>query len=117
MTDPKTIGKNLKTYRDNLGFTQEYVASYLGVERVLISYYESGTRKIPIAVLTKLSDLYGLTLKELIDVNPQQSKLNAAFAFRATNISENDMRVIAAFKRIAKNYLMMKDKLDSEEND
>lgn len=109
------IGRNLKTFRTNHGYTQDQVADYLGVDRVMISYFENGTRVVPGATLMKLADFYGVALRELAEENPKQSRLNAAFAFRATDISKRDLEVIAHFKRIAKNYVMVKEKLKAND--
>ncbi|MCW3084249.1 MAG: helix-turn-helix domain protein [Bacteroidetes bacterium] len=110
-----TIGKNLKALRDSLGLSQEQVANYLTIERVMISYYENGTRSVPIPTLMKLADLFGVETKDLLEENQKQSQLNSAFAFRASNVSEKDMEVIASFKRIARNYIKAKEKLKSND--
>jgi transcriptional regulator with XRE-family HTH domain len=109
MTD-EIIGKNLKAFRETLGLTQEYVAQYLNIKREMLSYYETGARPAPVLLLMKFADLYDADLKEILEDNPKQSKLNKAFAFRAANVTDGDMDAIVAFKRIARNYIKIKDK-------
>ena len=109
MMDNKVIGQNLKAIRDSLGLNQDYVATFLDIKREMLSYYETGTRPAPISVLVKLSDLYGVTLKDLLDKNPKTSSLNAAFAFRADEVNKEDLEALALFKRIARNYIKMKE--------
>jgi len=87
---------------------QEMVANYIGINRVELSYYENGTRKQPLDVLNKLADLYGVELIEILEENPKLSKVNAALSFRSEDVNENDLQVIAEFRKIIKNYLKMK---------
>ena len=109
MMDNKVIGQNLRAIRDSLGLNQDYVASYLDIKREMLSYYETGARPVPIPVLVKLGDLYGVDLKDFLDKNPKASSLNAAFAFRADEVNEDDLETLALFKRIARNYIKMKE--------
>ena len=109
------IGKNLKTLRESLGFNQEQVADYLELDRVMISYYENGSRPVPVPVLIKLADLFGVEIKDLLEENKNQSQLNSAFAFRASNVTEKDMEIIASFKRVARNYIKAKEKLKAND--
>ena len=62
----KVIGENLKEYRKGFGFSQDQVASFIGVDRSTISLYENAEREIPITHLEKLSDLYAVELEDLI---------------------------------------------------
>ena len=44
MEDNKIVGRNLKALREANCYTQEQVASYLGVQRSAYANYESGER-------------------------------------------------------------------------
>ena len=95
MEDRLIIAKNIKLLRQASNYTQENVASFLGIGRSAYSNYESGDRELPLSCMEKLADLYGCDAYML------------ATAFRVDNLSPADMEQIAAFKRVVKNSLMM----------
>jgi transcriptional regulator with XRE-family HTH domain len=103
----KIIGSNIKLYREKLGYTQDHLASLLGVDRSLISYYERGEREISLAQLNKIADLFAVDLEDLAEQNLVTLKTNLAFAFRGDGISPVDAPGIASFQQIVKNYLKM----------
>lgn len=105
----KTIGQNIKALRGKLRLTQENLAEYLGIDRVNISYYENCERRIPVVHLNKLADLFGVELHDLLTEDLVNQSLNVSFAFRATNLTNEDLQNIAQFKRIVKNYLKLVD--------
>lgn len=109
MLDNKVIGQNLKAIREGLALNQDYVANFLEIKREMLSYYETGARPTPIPILMKLADLYGYELKDLMNDKPNASRLNAAFAFRADDIQQDDLEVLALFKRVARNYIRLKE--------
>ena len=88
----KNIGKKLKKARKLCDFTQVQVGHYLGVKREVISYFESGTRQISLDQLTRLADLYGYDINYFVGESTDEP---AAISFRAANIVNEDMDVIA----------------------
>lgn len=113
MTPDKIIGRNIKSYREINGFTQDAVANFLGIKREMISYYENGTRETPFKVLTRLSDLYGVDMADFYEEDETLVKENVACAFRTDGFESNDLETIAQFKAIVKNYLKMNNLLAS----
>lgn len=109
------LAKNIKSFRQELGLTQEQLASYLDISREELSYYENNRRPVPVALLPKLASLFGVDEYDLFEEDEAISKLNLAFAFRANDISTNDLKLIADFKKIALNYLKIKETLISNE--
>lgn len=107
MTTDKIIGRNIKFYRENGGFSQENVASFLKVKREMISYYETGTREVPLEILDRLSDLFGIDVAGFLEEDEKEVKENLICAFRTDGIAENDLESIAQFKAIVKNYLKL----------
>lgn len=97
-------GKNIAALRLKLKYSQEDIEDFLGINRASISYYENGTREVPIEHLTKLADLFGVELYDLMEDEEIAQKANTAFAFRANTIGAADMKTISEFKRIVKNY-------------
>ena len=97
----------LKLYRENLGLTQENLASYLGVKREMISYFETGEREPNMDQYEKLAELFSIDLIDLFERNDNLVKTNLVFAFRASQIKDEDVSKIAEFKKIVSNYFKL----------
>ncbi len=115
MKQSNSISNNIKLFREKEGYSQEDIAKYLGMKRELISYYETGSRKVPLDVLEKLADLFCVTLSDLLEKNSEISISNASLAFRANELLPDDLENIARFKKIVKNYLKMFEILNKNE--
>lgn len=103
------IGNNVKVLRERCGFNQLEVANYLGLkDHVTISYYERGERPIPFEHLSKIADLFGIELADLLSDNTEVQLVNRVFAFRKDELQEKDFSTIAEFNRIVKNYTKLK---------
>jgi len=105
-------GLIMKSLREKFGYVQESVAVYLGISRELVSMYETGEREIPVEVLEKLSDLFCVDPDAFFADTPQEAIAQVAFAFRKDQLNPADIKEIAAFGKIVKNYLKIK-KLNS----
>ncbi|MGJ5642813.1 helix-turn-helix domain-containing protein [Formosa sp. S-31] len=105
------IGQNIKLLREKLGLTQDDVANYLDLSRMQISRYEKGETPVPTPNLTKLASLFSVDEYDFYEENATKVNANLAFAFRADELSSDDLKTIASFKKIAMNYLRMKDAL------
>ena len=105
----KIIGVNIKSYRKRMKLKQIDLANFLGVDRAMISYYEEGSRNIPLSRLEKLADLFGVDLYELLEDSNSTRAVNYALAFRAGEINSNDLYSIANFRKIVKNYTKIKE--------
>lgn len=106
-----TIGQNIKKLREDYHWTQEILASKTGINRGLLSSYESDRRKPKIAYLCKLSKLFDVSIADidesLADVNsgiqthgdnsPIQGSINAPKAKRVT-ITDNAQIDLAAVR-------------------
>ena len=99
-------GVIMKRLREKFGYSQDAVAGLLSIKRELISYYETGAREVPLEVLEKLSDLFGVDLEVFFSDNVEEavSELVFAEAFRADDLDKKDLEGIIAFRRIIKNY-------------
>jgi len=107
MDERLTIARNIKKLREASNFTQENVASFLGINRSAYSNYELGTRELPLDCMEKLADLYGCDAYMLYENDVDVIENMLATAFRVDNLSPADMKQVAAFKRVVKNSLMM----------
>lgn len=107
MEQIKRIGKNIKSFREKMGLSQDELAKFLKVQREMVSYYETGVREVPVENLKKLADLFGVEMYDLIEQDELASKANVAFAFRAQGLSDHDLGVISDFKRVVMNYIKL----------
>ena len=97
------LGVRLQNLRKATGFTQEQVANFLGVTQAYISQIEKGERQIQVDMLEKIAALYGVDIADIEndDVSPIR------FAFRTSEIDQNDLTAIANISRIAANERFM----------
>ena len=109
----KELGNNLRKYREHNCFTQKELADFIGCPREMISYYESGSRIPKIDILSKISDLFGIELADLLEESSEIVEENIVLSFRKDDLIANDIEEIASFKKIIKNYLKM-ERLTSE---
>ncbi len=104
MEEKLIVAKNIKNLREASGFTQEQIASFIGVGRSAYSNYGMGIRELPFGVIEQLSDLYGCEMSAFYETGDNAQSVLAT-AFRVDNLSAEDLRQIASFKRIVRNSL------------
>jgi transcriptional regulator with XRE-family HTH domain len=111
------IARNLGLLRSKLNLTQAEMANYLGINsRELISYYEKGERDIPLGVLESCCNLFGIDLIDMFEENEDLVKANMHLAYRADNLTQDDIQAISKFKKIINNYQRINRILDSSDN-
>ena len=64
--DMVKIGKFLKELRNEKGFTQETLGEKVGVTNKTVSRWETGTYMPPVECLVLLSDIYGVSINEIV---------------------------------------------------
>jgi len=99
-----TTGAILRAFRERNHMSQETVASFLKIKREMLSYYETDERETPLTILENLSNLYGTDLADFFETDCNQINTNIAFAFRADCIIETDLKYLAEFRKVVKNY-------------
>ena len=62
------ISKKLKELRKANGYTQDYVACYLGIVRQTYSHYETGKRTPGYNTIYKLASLYNISTEDMIQL-------------------------------------------------
>lgn len=102
----KIIGENIRALRENAGFTQSNLASFMKVDQSLISKVEKGERSLSTDMLEKLSALFGVTVEQMESQTMVTSKLS--FAFRGSEFSVDEMEAISAVNKIALNSEFMR---------
>ncbi len=67
--------KQLKYFRNSLGYSQSKVAQLLNITQAAYSYYELGTREPTFDTLRKLCVIFNCTADELLEIDtPSQRK-------------------------------------------
>jgi transcriptional regulator with XRE-family HTH domain len=59
------LGKRLRDAREYLGYSQEEIATHLGIPRTALGNIEAGSRKVSAIELAKLAKLYRQTVSGL----------------------------------------------------
>lgn len=59
------MGFRIRDLREDHDYTQKYVSSYLLCDQSLYSKYEREERPVPLEIMIKLADLYGVSLDYL----------------------------------------------------
>jgi transcriptional regulator with XRE-family HTH domain len=106
-------GEKIAILRISLGLKQEQVAQYIGVTREFISMIETDKREAGLNHLEKLADLFGVDLDDLVNDSSENVTTKASLAFRADEVSPEDLSQISKFQQVIKNYLKMKGILNS----
>ena len=99
------IYEKLKTMREKAGLRQGQIADYLGVTQAFISKVETGERNLTVDQLESIVNLYGYSLASFASM--EQDAHPIQFAFRAQDVSQDDLRVIADIGKIAINSRFM----------
>lgn len=99
------VAENIKSLREQSGFTQSNLAKYLNVDQSLISKIEKNERSITSDMLDKLSALFGVTTEDFQSESIPANRIS--FALRASEINEDDLETISAVNRIALNSNFM----------
>ena len=97
-----TICERLRKARNELGFSQEYVADYLGISRSTMTQIELGNRKITTEELVKFCKLYCLSADYLLDIGTDDKGQQPFLSHMFNDLNENDRQEIInliAFKR------------------
>lgn len=85
--------ERLKTARKNLHLSQEYVSNYIGITRTAIVEIEAGKRKISTDELAKFSEVYQISVDELMNGRNIEMPVQM-FARSFVELDETDQREI-----------------------
>lgn len=95
MTTQKQLALKIKGLREKFGFTQEFVAKKLGLNRQAIIAMETGKRSVQSVELANLSNLYSISVDSLL-----------AFEQKAVRQHFNDKLVIKLDKNKLQNLIL-----------
>lgn len=83
------FGEKLKMLRTGQNLTQQQLASRLGVQKSVVSYYESGERTPSTDVLVKLARVFHTTTDYLLDVKRER-------VIDVSELSESEIAVVTS---------------------
>ncbi|CPR38247.1 putative transcriptional regulator [Mycobacteroides abscessus] len=63
----RIVGKNLRAYRLERGYSQEAFADYMGVHRTYFGAVERGERNLTLQTLEKIAEFIGVDPRELLN--------------------------------------------------
>jgi transcriptional regulator with XRE-family HTH domain len=109
------MGIRLKNARERMGLTQDQVARLIDVNRVEISYYETGSREISLGKLAQLANLYGCSVDYFLSVDDSDAS-GVAVAFRAENLSDQDLEIVAWARGLVSDMAVLDDVLKERGN-
>lgn len=99
------MGKRLREAREYLNFSQDEVATALGLSRPSVTNMESGSRKVDSLELDKLARLYGRSVNYLLTGEEEfKADEKVAFAARALHgLSGRDLEEVTKFANYLRN--------------
>src|SRR5689334_21793106 len=87
------LAKRLRSARNFLGLSQEYVAKSLNISRPSLAAIEARGRKVSAEELKAFSEIYGWDIEELLYGKKETDKVNV-FARAFSSLSEADQKEI-----------------------
>lgn len=103
-TDPKSsgIGGRLRMAREMAGLSQSQVAKMLSLHRPSISEMEAGRRKVSSDELSKLSDIYDVSISWLTETEdrPEDERIKLAARELSKMKTEDFERVLDLLKAL-----------------
>ena len=100
--DTIKTGKFLKELRKGMGLTQEQLGEKVGVTNKTVSRWETGSYLPPVECLEMLSDIYGVSINEIVSGQRLSAEqfAQAAEENLSSALEMNDARRRAAEKRL-----------------
>ena len=81
MIDNRTVGKTIATLRQARGMTQQQLAAVMNVSHQAVSKWENGAALPDIQTLVELTQLFGITIEQLLNGEIPEERLNNAPTF------------------------------------
>ena len=75
------IGQKIKELRKSQKLTQTDLAALVGVQKTSISKYESGSVKIPVYMLIRISNALDTSIEYLVGITEEASSINSIDTF------------------------------------
>ncbi len=108
------LGKNIRYYRIQKNYTQEYLAESVGVQKMTISNYENDKREPDIQVIKKICKVLDVSLNRFMAYQPLRGEeiiLNGKFRKNDNLSSAQEQQIIEQIKYSIERYLQVADLL------
>lgn len=96
------MAEKLAKARKSVGLNQDYVAERVGISRSTMIKIEKGDTPVDVILLGKLAHEYGYSIEFFLD-DQSTEDTDFNFAFRATELSEEDSYLPAWGRRLLLN--------------
>lgn len=107
-SDREMLGEILRDFRKENGYTQKFIAGYLGIDRTTYSKYEA-SRKPELDVIIQLAALYGVSVDEFLGRYTEEtaSKKNLKAYIKASSpeqnngngLTDDEMKLLSLFRK------------------
>lgn len=96
------LGQRLRQAREQAGLSQGQVARKLGLHRPAVSEIEAGRRKVSAEEISRLAELYDVSLSWLVKSTPEEVDPSVELAARAlAKLKKHDLdRVLALLRTL-----------------
>ena len=94
----KRIGARFLVLRRRLKYTQEQVAEKSGINSTYYGRVERGEANISLELLVSIADTLGVSLSELLDIEPEKDRAQLMAEFTALLESTSDDELKLAYK-------------------
>lgn len=98
------LGERLKACREKSGYTQTYITEKLEIHRGSLSSYESGRRKPDYDTLSKLADIYKVSVDYLLGRSTDE-RLTAEQDKQATEMGKKSKNLYLNYQKKSKKKL------------
>lgn len=109
------LGQNLRSTRERLGLSQKAAAEAVGLNRVVLNYYETGARQPSLSNLASLARTYGVAVTDLLEgIEPERPIEPAELLFRASraDLPEGSRLGIHQFSGLVRSFVELAHDLD-----
>ena len=110
-----SMGDYLRRLRLKLGFTQEEVSRHLGISQPAYLKYETGATEASDEMLRRLASFFQVNADDLLSRKMSVLAADVAFAYRKEKGAEVDMKDTEPFRTIVRNYMEMRNELESHQ--
>ena len=104
----RKLAEKLRKARKSVGLNQNQVADYLGICRNKLINIEKGIAEIDIILLEKMAKYYGYSLAYFLEDDSKEDE-ELSFAFRATELTEEDSYIPAWGRKLLLNLRLMEE--------
>ena len=103
----KKIGSFLQALRKEQGLTQEQLAERIGCARRTVSRWETGANLPDLDVLVELSDFYVVDLRELLDGERRDQKMDKELQETVLKVAEYSNAGKERIKKVVNAYFVL----------